>query len=184
MKVPEQEPAELPQPEPVEDGNGAPRAEDPAEHLLSNLPEDLRSAWGKPIELESKELERVAKDLQSDLQLIVADLKRGPLAQMLDDAHEYLGELRREFLRHHRRLVIQVRTPEGCAELSGRVHFELAEFAERFRGVALGRVSRLRQAWRPQELIEAIDRVVDGLPEIFTTQLEPISYSGYPGQGA
>jgi hypothetical protein len=171
MKVPEQQPAELPPPL------------DPGDHLLSNLPEGRQSAWGRPVDFESKELERYVRELQSDLQLLIGDIKRGPLARAVENAQDYLGELRREFLRHHRRLLILVRTPEGCAELSERVHFELAELAERFRGVALGRSSRLID-WRPHELVELVDRTVDALPDVLIAPLEQVSYDGFEGQSA
>ncbi len=178
MKVPEQAPVELARPELDDVSDRSAPAVNSAEHLLSNLPEGRQSAWGRPVETESKDLERLTRQLQADLQLLVSDLKRGPLARLLENAHDYLGELRREFLRHHRRLVIQVRTPEGCADLSERVHFELAELAERFRSVALGRSSRLANAWNPQELVELVDRTVDALPDHLTVPLEPVSYEG------
>lgn len=178
MKVPDPSTTEVARPESEEEGS-AQGIRAPSSPRLSTAPAavtETQPTWGGVVELRSKPLSRHARELQADLQLLVGDLRRGPLSRVVGSAQSYLSELRREFLRHHRRLAVQVRTPEGCAKLEDLLHVELAELAERFRGVALGRSARLFEAWRPHELVEALDRTVDVLPETVVAPYEQCSF--------
>lgn len=133
-------------------------------------------SWGPSPEVESDELHQVMAELEADLHGLVDDIRRGPLRRVRADAQGFLGELRRAFLRHHRRLVVHVRA-EGAAELPARFRGELAELAGAFRFQALSRSTRcIHDAWSPMVLAAAIDRILEAQPSLLVAPIEPETY--------
>jgi hypothetical protein len=142
------------------------------------------SLWGEPAATRSRALNDRLHDLQSDLQAVVRETARGPLEDFRHAAEMFLRELRREYLRHHRRLAVQARSGDEPQALATQLRTQQAELAERWRGIVLGRAVRLRRiGWTPDALVETIDRVVEGLPATLRVPWEPESLHG-PSEGA
>ncbi len=128
--------------------------------------------WGEAVATQSEAINEQTQALQQDLMAVVTDLEKGPVAYLAQQAQEYLGELRREFLRHHRRLVVQSRVQ--TEDQAALVRRELAELALRFRALALGRSSKLGHiAWSSNDFYDVIDRRVDLLPVVVEAPYEP-----------
>ncbi|MFW6051745.1 MAG: cation:proton antiporter [Myxococcota bacterium] len=166
----------------------APAAPEPADpsRTVEAWPEakQPKTVWGAAPRTGSRELNDRLLDLQSDLQALVREVSNGPLEDFRQGAEMFLRELRREYLRHHRRLVVQARSDEDRTALAAQLRTQQSELAERWRGIVLGRAVRLRQAgWTPDALVESIDRIVEGLPEALEVPWEPASFRG-PPEGA
>ena len=140
-------------------------------------PEIVTDAWGPPAGTMSDELNREIRDLQLDLQSLVRDVSRGPLERFRAEALAYVRDLRREFLRHHRRISVANRSLENGEGIAALVHTEEWQLAEHWRGTVLGRAARVAQAgFRPEQLVESIDRIVAALPEIVAAPYEPETF--------
>lgn len=138
-------------------------------------------SWGEPAATASDAINQAVTSLQAELLGLVQDMAAGPIAALRDEAKAFLGELRREFLRHHRRLGVQTRPGTEMGSLSDLVHGELAELAERWRSVVLGRSARVgRSGWKPATLVEAIERAVAEAPEMVRVPYENTSYTPRP----
>jgi Kef-type K+ transport system membrane component KefB len=136
-----------------------------------------RDFWGAPARTASPELNRKLNDLETELQGIVRDVTNGPLQSFRGDAEFFIRDLRREFLRHHRRLTVQARTDEERANLAGMLRIEQAKLADRWRGIVLGRSAKIgRGGFSPEELCTPLDRVADALPEVIEVSWEDESF--------
>ncbi|MGB5812445.1 MAG: cation:proton antiporter [Polyangiales bacterium] len=138
-----------------------------------------KDLWGAPLSTQSEELNSRTQDLAGDLQSIVREVSTGPLREFQTDAGQYLRDLRREFLRHHRRLTVQARAEDdvGREELVTMLRSAQSELAAHWRGIVLGRsVTLSKQTWSPESMIQDVDSVVDGLPEVVTAPFEPESF--------
>lgn len=145
------------------------------------IPKPRDDVWGGAPDTASAKLNQVLYDLQADLQGIVRDIARGPLQEFRDEAEQYLRELRREFLRHHRRLAVRSRAGEG-ETVAVLLHAEESELAERWRGLVLGRSAKLRQAgWSPAGLVDVIDGIVESLPDTIRVPYEKASFTSQQG---
>ena len=145
---------------------------------------NLRKIWGGTPEVQSEELRSAVEDLQADLQALVQDLRRGPVAAQREQVEAYLSELRREFLRPHRRLQVQVRSSEGQGGAQESLRRELAELADRFRSVVLSRSSRIQHdVWTPAAIAEAVHTAVEALPRLVSAPYEARTFAPQPGDG-
>lgn len=136
---------------------------------------DTSKHWGAPPGVCSTTLSRPVQELQAELVALAADMRRGPLAHLLAEATSYLGELRREFLRVHRRLVVAIQTDDDAELGLDRYRTELAEVNERLRSVVLGRASRMSaEGWHPSGLMTALERTLEVLPDEAEADLEPM----------
>lgn len=156
-----------------------PRVESASSGSIWSAALEMQQAWGLPPKTASPELDQAVLELQADLQALVEDIRQGPLGRWCEEAGDFLLELRREFLRHHRRLVVQSRqeaerTPTAAAEW---LRMELAELADRFHTVALSRSSRLTHGgWSPTEIVDAVDGSIAALPSQVLAPYEPSAY--------
>lgn len=142
--------------------------------------------WGGGVDSGSEELDGQLHELEAELRQVVRRLSDGPMIELRDDTEKHLRELRREFLRHHRRVVVHARkVTEAEAkldqdaedwkeqrkalrqELSQLLRTEQTELAERWRSILLGRGAQLskRAAWKPDALVLEIDNLVDAVPK-------------------
>ncbi|MBX2811776.1 MAG: hypothetical protein KTR25_08195 [Myxococcales bacterium] len=143
------------------------------------------SPWGGPPRVEDENLRRLCLQVQQDFESLIEELQwdRGPLRRMVVDGQSFLSDLRKTFLRHHRRLVVHIRA-EGGIEFAARVRSELAELADAFRVHVLSRVSKAsHEAWSPDQLAQAIDRVLGRVGRSVEARLEPTVYQRQPGAG-
>ncbi len=163
-------------------GDETPPSTDAEEAPAWENPKEPRDPWGPLLRTGAQELNRSLAELQGELVTLVQDVAAGPLAKFRDDAEIYLRELRREFLRHHRRLRVQARTPEGCREMALLLRTEQAELTDRWRGIVLGRSARFGQpAWTPDALVDLIDARVEALPKMLEAPIDTHIWTSTPG---
>jgi hypothetical protein len=160
-----------------------PEGEDGPSKQLEPWPEHVgaKDVWGEPLQTKSAELNARIQDLGGDLQSIVREVSTGPLREFQVDAGKYLRDLRREFLRQHRRLTVQARADEGVEreELATMLRTAQSDLAAHWRGIVLGRsVTLSKLTWTPESILNSVDAVVDELPEIVTAPYEDLSYQG------
>ena len=158
-----------------------PESEEGPSKQLEPWPEHVgaKDLWGAPLRTKSAELNSRMQDLGGDLQSIVREVSTGPLRDFQVDAGKYLRDLRREFLRQHRRLTVQARAEEGVErdELVTMLRAAQSELAAHWRGIVLGRsVSLSKQTWTPESILNSVDVLVDELPEVVEAEYEDISY--------
>lgn len=148
-------------------------------------PERGRDAWGPPLVLAGAELEDVARELQLDLSHVARDVAEEPLARFRDDALGYVRELRREFLRHHRRITVQAQGEPTELSAAEALRLEQAELAEKWRGAVLGRAARVQQTpgWEAAPIVAAVDAITDGLPEKVSAPYEQESFQSREDDG-
>ena len=138
-----------------------------------------KDLWGAPLHTKSAELNNRMQDLAGDLQSIVREVSTGPLREFQLDAGKYLRDLRREFLRHHRRLTVQARADGGTErdELVTMLRSAQSDLAAHWRGIVLGRsVTLAKLNWTPETMLDNVDGLVDELPEDVTAPYEEPSY--------
>lgn len=150
---------------------------------LATLLETESRSFGPPLDLEPSSVPEEIRALEADLALLIADFVQGPLEAQRAQAHDHLAGLRRAFMRHHRRVVVQLRA-DDLAGLAPFVRTEVAELAQRFRDEVLERASRLRHdPLLLAPFVEASDRAVSQLPESVRAPYEPTSFVARPEDG-
>lgn len=143
-----------------------------------------KDLWGPSLQTKSVEINNRVQELAGDLQSIVRDVSMGPLRDFQLEAGKYLRDLRREFLRHHRRLTVMARGEEGSerGELVTTLRSAQADLAAHWRGIVLGRsVTLSKLTWTPESTLEHMDALVDELPEVVTAPYEDLSYEPREG---
>lgn len=145
-------------------------------------PEDLSALaddWGPPPPVHSGELRLLAHHLRQDLESLVLELEEGPFNTLAFESKSFLGEIRREFLRHHRRLVVSTRSEHLDAEA---LWAEVGELAAHLRAVMLSRASRLvHERWSPKELLNGLNTVIGRVPLLVDVPYEQESFEPHPG---
>ena len=159
-----------------------PDAEEGTPKQLEPWPEHVgeKDLWGAPLQTESPEINNRMQDLAGDLQSIVREVSTGPLRDFQLDAGKYLRDLRREFLRHHRRLTVQARAEGGTErdDLVTMLRSAQSDLAAHWRGIVLGRsVTLSKLTWTPETILGNVDGLVDELPEVVTAPYENLSYT-------
>lgn len=156
---------DLPKKEGEEDSPEVAEGPDPDVEFSTWTPrESLPDPWGPAPKTAAPALDRLAVELRADLEALVMDVQEAVVAELVAEAEEYLDDLRREFLRHHRHLVVAVE--EDPASLMTRIRAEQASLADRWRDVVLSRSADVgSEGWTPMVLVEAADDLVAGMPE-------------------
>ncbi|MEZ4288011.1 MAG: cation:proton antiporter [Polyangiales bacterium] len=147
--------------------------------ILAPWPQNIgnEDLWGEPLHSKSEVLNARTDELGTDLQNIVRDVSTGPLRAYRVDAEKYLRDLRREFLRHHRRISVQARSDDPNRFGANTLRNVQSELAANWRGIVLGRsITSKKEQWTPESLISSLDRVVDALPKAVEAPYEDISY--------
>lgn len=159
----------------------APAEEEPLEEWP--VPDVGQDAWGPPLRTGSRQLTELVHDLQLDLSHISRDVAEEPLQNFRDAALEYVRELRREFLRHHRRITVQAADSSTELTAAEALRLEQAELAQKWRTAVLARAAKVRQApeWEPGPIVAAVDAVTEGLPERVAAPYEPQSFGPIDG---
>ena len=149
------------------------------------VPDKGADAWGPPLETSARELDGAVRDLSSELADVAQRIADDPLTRFREDALAYVRELRREFLRHHRRIVVAAH--EGRAEegTSQALRLEQAELAEKWRAALLSRAARVKQqpTWEAAPIVEAVEAITDALPASVDGAYEPESFASKEGDG-
>ena len=158
----------------------------------SNLEEqDLETETVEPVTIEpalqvelgsvSEKLNTAAKEWSDDLQGLVSDVCQGPFMALAEEQQNHIKLIRREFLRYHRRLSVVLREPNG--ETVDALRAEQQKAAERWRQFTLRRAYDFRTLeWSPTEIVTALDRLVESLPEQFVVPIESFTFEGVDGE--
>lgn len=146
----------------------------------SELSVSTAQIWGAPFVAKTEVLTVSVHDLQEELQALASDVRRGPLATLHAEGVAYLAELRKEFLRAHRRLSLGLKGDDREHVLD-LLRTEVADLNERLRAVVLGRSSRMSQGgWKPSVLLGALTRTTEVLPKETEAEIEALTLARYP----
>jgi Kef-type K+ transport system membrane component KefB len=167
---------------PVEPAERA-EPEEPARTSVSDVtpwpaPDKGADAWGAPLETHSAAVDGAVRELSFDLAQLARDIVEEPLARFREDALAYARDLRREFLRHHRRITVQALGQGTELSAAEALRLEQAELAEKWRAAVLARAAKVRQqpTWTAGPILDAVDALVDALPEEVEAVYEPESF--------
>lgn len=149
------------------------------------VPERGSDVWGPPLRTSSSKLTELTRELQLDLADVARDVAEEPLARFRDGSLNYVRELRREFLRHHRRITVQALDEGTELNAAEALRLEQAELAEKWRAAVLARAARVQQAsgWEAAPIVAAVESLIDGLPERVDAPYEPESFEPREGDG-
>ncbi|MEM9068038.1 MAG: cation:proton antiporter [Myxococcota bacterium] len=163
-------------------------AEKQSDPTLEPWPEPVQKVdWGEAT-VRSSTFDKPLRELEHDLKQEVRQVAIGPMEAFEEDVEGYFRDLRREFLRQHRRFVVAARgasteesedaREEARTELARRLRGDQAELAERWRGVVLARSAQLgnKPPWTPEAIVVALDTHVDALPEVVEVPWDPRSF--------
>lgn len=152
----------------------------PAEERLEPwpVPDKGADAWGPPLVTSSPELDREVRNLAIDLSEAAQRVADDPLTRFREDALAYVRELRREFLRHHRRIVVSVQEAPTDIGASQALRLEQAELAEKWRAALLSRAARVKQqpTWEAGPIVEAVEGIVQSVPNEVRGAYEATSF--------
>ena len=164
-----------------EDEEPAPRLSGPAElEPIEEWPQELGepAAWGVAASELMPEVRSLIRDIEAGVRDEALRTQRGPLTDFQQDSERFLRELRREYLRHCRRLGVAAKA-ENEADFHITLLRELGELADRWRAIVLARAARLeRSSWTPSRLVDSIDQLVQSLPEEVLAPYAPETLAG------
>ncbi len=139
--------------------------------------------FGAPARTASPELDQTLAELDREVREVALAIERGPIEAFQSSAREYLLSLRREFLRHHRRVAVKAREGEANVdEIRAALRSEQRELAERWRAAIVARSAQIENAtWAPEVVISGLDAAAGGLPEHVLAAYEPSAYEAKNG---
>ncbi len=141
----------------------------------------IGGAWPHA-EIAEGELQKVAETIRESLKKVVQGAVRGPLANQQRQMETYMRDLRREFLRHHRRLTVEVRSDESVIP---SFHRQEAELAERWRALVLERAAEVRSRFLDlSKVVAALDEISDRAPPRVRAPYEEASFAKRDDEGA
>lgn len=129
-------------------------------------PEKGADAWGPPLSSGAPQLDGAVRDLTFDLAQLAREVADEPLARFREDALSYVRDLRREFLRHHRRITVHATSESAELDAAEALRLEQAELAEKWRAAVLARAARVKQqpTWDARPVLDAAEAITDTLP--------------------
>ena len=123
------------------------------------------AAWGPSGQELMPPLRTLLQDIETGVRDEVLRAQREPLSQFQRDAERFIRELRREYLRHCRRLSVAAKTSEADTFKLSLLR-ELGELSDRWRTIVLTRAARMeRSSWTPSQMVRSIDQLVQSLPD-------------------
>jgi Kef-type K+ transport system membrane component KefB len=139
--------------------------------------------WNPAPELADPALADTVRDLRAEMGGLVLDVQEGHLQQWKEDAENWLESLRKEYLRHQRRLGVSA--ADRAPDLKPRIREEQAALADRWRDLTLARSAEVGQAvWSPALLVEAVDELVARLPDQVSALIEGPTLRGTENEDA
>ena len=119
--------------------------------------------WGGPPATGDARLDALCLDLASDLESMVRDLRTGVVSQRRESSQTFVHQLRREFLRGHRRATVKAEEPDLAPEVYvDFLRSQRGELAGRWKALLLDRAARAD--FRAEQ--EALDGLVRGLESL------------------
>ena len=125
--------------------------------------------WGPPPRVAYRRLLEISRELKLSLQDLTRDLRGGLTSARRGEAQQFLGRLRREMLRHHRRLMVKAADPATSVEdMHAAVRDTRTQLALSWENEILDRAATVdfRAERRTIEsMVRALDKLVDQLPQ-------------------
>lgn len=147
-------------------------------------PAGEQDSWGEPLASSSDELNEVVSSLESELRAITNEVVSGPLTRAGEVAESYLADLRGDYLKSHRRLVVRLGQDATPSERVADFRAQISELASQWRDHVLTRSARARQgAWDPRQLVEVLDEIANSQPGSILAPVEPSSSRIGEGDG-
>ena len=143
------------------------------------LPEPgLQSAdpWAVEKQSPHKALAKLSRNLRAELQSMVRDLRSGPIAARRETGLDFISQLRREFLRFHRRCMVLAQDPATDESLFlSTLSRQRSQLAARWQDHILDRAALAD--YRPEQralnkLIAAVDTACGGLPAVLSVPMD------------
>lgn len=158
----------------VQTGEAEELPRDPTqEAVFDDTPADLDfdNPFGQPLDTGIERLDIALRALQTDLQELVRERTWGPLTDQRDDATEFLRQLKRDYLRLHRRALTHVDTDDDDRDVATALRRQVGALGDRWRDqvLAMGSTIARSRRWSPLELVEAIDAHIAGVEPLITT---------------
>ena len=156
----------------VADDDPEPTRDPTQEVARDDTPSDLDfdNPFGRPLSSGVEPLDDALLALQSDLQALCRDRTWGPLTNQRSEGERFLQQLRRDYLRLHRRLLTRAGTIEDDRDLATALRYQVGDLGDRWRDhvLAVGAQAQRLERWSPLELVEAVDAHVNSLEPTLT----------------
>ncbi len=151
-------------------------AEDATAEIDRPLPEWLPEPghthfdpWGEPPLVSWRRLLELSRELKAELQHLTRELRSSTTARRRRSAQDFLSQLRREMLRYHRRLTAKASDPNTTPEdMAQAVRESRRRLATSWENHILDRAATVDFRHEHEvllELVRAIDKAVDALPQ-------------------
>ncbi len=135
-------------------------------------------AWGPALISGSTSLDDAVHTLERELDELVHEVSEDPLARFREDGLAYIRDLRREFLRHHRRITVQALNESPELSPAEALRLEQAELADKWRAIVLARAAEVLQqpTWNPNPILEAAEAITDELEDSLPAPYPEVSF--------
>ena len=138
--------------------------------------------WAGALRSESAALQSVLDGLLLELPALATGIREGPFVDFEESASEYLSELRRAFLRFHRRIVVQTRRADDAEQLTRIIRRQKEELAGSWREIVLRRAAAHGDfRWDPMEVVAALDALAQAQPVTIDVPFDEQLFDSAPG---
>ena len=175
----EEKKAPTPEPEPLPALLSEETEEAPPPKITEWLPEPHPGQvdpWADTGQDEHKKITRLSRNLRAELQSLTREVQTGPVANRRKTGEDFIAQLRREFLRFHRRCMVFARDPELSREaFLSKLSSQRAQLAARWQDHILDRSALAdyrNEKIAIDELIRAVDNLVAGMPSFLVVPLD------------
>lgn len=145
-------------------------------------PAGVPDPWGPDPDTGSPRLDRLMTGLKEDLLETGTHFDTQHFSPWAEDAQEYLGRLRKEFLRYHRHITKIVE--RDAPDQHDAIQREIASMADAWRDLVLLRGSELSaETWNPVELITIGQEITQSMPEKLQAPYSARSDQGPTNEG-
>ena len=135
----------------------------------------MEDALDVTLDTLSPRLNELAQELSADLQVVIRSFLDDHVTGRIEHQQQLLKEVRREFLRYHRRLSITA--DNHPTDLIPEFRKEQVDASERWRQFVLRQQFEFKQrSWSPMTLVEHLDSIVETVPESVKAPVEERSY--------
>ena len=154
--------------------------ETPSDKLPEWIPESqpgLADPWGAPPTDHHKKVLRIYRNSRAELQSLVRDLRDGPVTSRRQIGRDFIAQLRREFLRYHRRCLVIARDPNTQRDdFIAKLASHRAQLAARWQDHILDRSAMANYRVEKEaidDLIRAVDALIAGMPVSLVVPMDP-----------
>lgn len=139
--------------------------------------QEVNAPFGAKVESASEELGARMVELERGLVEVAAELKEKTAARFARDGDSFYRQLRREYLRYHRRIWVLAQSDDSTLDTRSAT----GELAAVWRNAVLAHAKQVTAAADPQAFLHAVERIddlVDALPGHVRAPYETSSFTG------